>query len=199
MSIITDDFEDIFFGSCADALEILAKTPADKVVMITLKDDDPKALVKWQTIKTTAESSPTKAKNFIHEGMILNRAKKALFTSEDWLESKDIGSLASFSPINSRAEIHKWKQRGRIFSIKHESVEYYPAYALNPENGYRPYNEIVDIIDAFGGMGNSWKLAFWFDAKNSYLAGQAPKDLIAKKPKAVVDAAIIQGKRIQHG
>lgn len=155
MSIITDDFEDIFFGSCADALEKLAKTPADKVVIITLKDDDPKAFVKWKTIKTTPESPPTKAKNFIHEGMMLNRAKEALFTSEDWLESKDICSLARFSPINPRAEIHKWKKGGRIFSIKHENIEYYPAYALNPENGYRPYNEIVDIIDAFGDMGNS--------------------------------------------
>lgn len=52
----------IFFGNCADALKILAKTPADKVTIITLKDDDPKAFAKWQKIKTTAESSPYEGK-----------------------------------------------------------------------------------------------------------------------------------------
>lgn len=140
-----------------------------------------------------------KAKKFIHEGMMLNRAKDALLASDDWLESKDICSLTRSSPINPSAQMHKWKKGGRIFSIKHDNVEYYPAYALNPENGYRPYKEIVDIIEAFGEMGNSWKLAFWFDAKNSYLGGRAPKDMIAKNPKAVVNAAVTQAKGIQHG
>lgn len=199
MSVVIDAFEDVFFGSRADARAKLAKTPANKVVLITLKGDDPEAFAEWQAMKTTAKSSPAKAKNFVCEGMMLNRAKEALFASEDWLETKDICGLAGFSPVNPSAQIYKWKKAGKIFSIKHDNVEYYPAYALNPENGYRPYKEIVDVIDAFGGIDTCWKLAFWFDAKNSYLGGQSPKDMIAKNPKAVVDAAVTQAKGIQHG
>ena len=199
MSVITKSFGDIFFGSRADASKRLASTPASKVVVITIQDKDFKAYKNWIAFKSNIEISPAKAKNFVREGIMLNHAKKALFESEDWLESKDICKLAGFSPINPSAQIHKWKKTGKIFSIKHNNVEYYPAYALNPDNGYRPFKEISDVINVFGGIEMNWKLAFWFNAINSYLGGKAPKDVISKDPKAVVNAAIIQAEGIQHG
>lgn len=199
MSVVTEYFGDIFLGSRTDASKKLANTLASKVIVITIQENDSKAFANWRSIKSNIERSPAKAKNFVHEGMMLNRAKEALFESEDWLESKDICNLAGFSPINPSAQIHKWKKTGKIFSIKHNNVEYYPAYALNQENGYRPFKEISDVIEVFGGIDKNWKLAFWFDAKNSYLGGKAPKDVIAKNPKAVIDAAVIEEKGIQHG
>jgi len=126
-------------------------------------------------------------------------AKSAILNSGDLLPAGEIAKLAGYSANNPSAQPNKWKRDGAIFAIHHKGTDYFPIYALNPDENYRPYKAVADILRVFGDTKDSWGLAFWFAGFNSFLDDQRPQDLLAADPERVIAAAKDEIEGVQHG
>ncbi|MFT4100588.1 MAG: hypothetical protein QM674_06030 [Burkholderiaceae bacterium] len=133
------------------------------------------------------------------EAKMQAEAKANVLNSGRWLTGADIGRLAGFSATNLGAQPNKWKQKGQIFVITHQGQDYYPDYALDPDNGYRPRPAMKAILDVFDGTRSSWELAYWFHSINSGLDDKAPFEMLAEAPERVIQAAQHEIEPILHG
>ncbi len=88
---------------------------------------------------------------------------------------------------------------GQIFAIHHNGSDYYPLYALDPANGYRPLPVVADILRLFAGSKDSWQVALWFGSVNSYLSGKRPQDVLTEAPEPLLRAARAEAEGLQHG
>lgn len=110
-------------------------------------------------------------------------------SKKDWVTSNEIETLANFSNSNSSSQPNKWKQARKIFSFRHESVDYFPLYGLDPAHGFRPYAALESVIYALDSMKDGWCMAFWFASPNIFLRRKRPIDALADNPSSMILAA----------
>ncbi|UUZ46660.1 hypothetical protein LP420_22420 [Massilia sp. B-10] len=122
----------------------------------------------------------------------------AVIRGADWLTAAQVAAIAGLSQESSIAQVNKWKADGAIFTIRLGGVDYFPGYALDPRNEYRPYRALRKVIAHFQWAEEGWGLAFWFHSVNSFLGGKRPVDLLAKHPHEVVAAAEDAASREGH-
>lgn len=139
------------------------------------------------------------SKLLLKKAAMLARAKKTVLESSEWLTSTELAELANLSTRNPSAQPNKWKKAGKIFAIHHAGSDYYPGYALDPKNGYRPFQPLAKILDVFSSHKDSWGIAIWFTSQNSYLGAERPLDLLLTEPDQVLAAAIDEVQEIGHG
>ncbi|WP_249976766.1 hypothetical protein [Vreelandella olivaria] len=137
--------------------------------------------------------------NNLREAEMETRARRAVMESGDWLTVDEILQLPGVSSRSDSAQPAQWKQQGDIFTINDHGTDYYPAFGLEKDAGYRPYSVMSKIIDIFKDKKDGWGMAYWFQSVNSYLGGLKPQDLIATDPDLVIDAALDEGQEIMHG
>jgi hypothetical protein len=137
--------------------------------------------------------------NELKEATMLARARTAVIDSGDWMTAAEIATAAGFSSTNPSAQPNKWKRDGAMFAIRHNGVDYFPSYGLDPQTGYRPRKALAQVIRTFGETRDSWGLAYWFMSANSYLGGKAPRDLLALEPERVLAAAADECEGVLHG
>ncbi|TJZ77537.1 hypothetical protein [Chitiniphilus eburneus] len=147
-------------------------------------------------VELLVDPVPVPTRFLTHARMQLD-ARQAVFAEGDWLSAAEVGRLAGLS-ITSR-QPRKWKQAGRIFVIRREGRDYFPAYGLNAQNGYRPVSALSEILRTFEGHKTAWQIACWFSSVNSLLGGKRPKDLLAIEPTRVMVAAKDELVRAIHG
>lgn len=135
----------------------------------------------------------------LREAEMEAKVRRAVIESGDWLTVDEILQL---SGIHSRVDsVHpaQWKQQGDIFTVNDHGTDYYPAFGLEKDAGYRPYRVMSTIIDIFKDDKNGWGMAYWFQSINSYLGGNKPQALIGTNPDLVVDAALDEVRGSTHG
>ena len=76
---------------------------------------------------------------------------------------------------------------------------YFPLYALDPDENYRPYKALAEVLRIFGETKDSWGLAFWFSGLNGFLEEERPQNLLATHPEQVIAAAKDKVEGVQHG
>lgn len=137
--------------------------------------------------------------NELKEATMLVRARTAVIGSGDWMTAAEIASVAGFSASNPSTQPNKWKREGAVFAIRHNGVDYFPSYGLDPQAGYRPRKAMAQVIRTFGDSKDGWGLAYWFMSANSFLGGKTPRDLLASDPARVVAAAADECEGVLHG
>ena len=126
-------------------------------------------------------------------------AKSTILESGDFLPAAEIAALAGYSAKNPSAQPNKWKKDGAIFAIQHKGNDYFPMYALDAEENYRPYKALTEVLRIFGETKTGWGIAFWFAGLNSFLDDRRPQDLLGSEPELVIAAAKDEVEGIQHG
>jgi hypothetical protein len=134
----------------------------------------------------------------LKEAAMAARSRKAVLAGADWLTAAQVAELGGLSASNPSTQPNKWKRQRQIFAIHHNGVDYFPAYGLDPDAGYRPRKAMRDVLDVFGNAKDSWGLAYWFLGVNGFLAGRRPQDVLVKKPEQVVAAARDEIEDIAH-
>ena len=155
-----------------------------------------------QSLEAIVEALVPKAPptpNELKEATMLARARTAVIDSGDWMTAAQIAVAAGFSASNPSAQPNTWKRDGAIFAIRHNGIDYFPSYGLDPQAGYRPRKALADIIKLFGDAKDSWGLSYWFMSANSYLGGKTPRDLLAREPERVLAAAADECEGALHG
>jgi hypothetical protein len=130
---------------------------------------------------------------------LLGDAKTTILRSGNFLTAREIAEIVGYSAKNSSAQPNRWKRNQIIFAAQHKGVDYFPRYALDPVEKYRPYKAVAGILKIFGRTKSGWSAAFWFEGLNSYLGDQRPKDLLATQPDLLIAAAQDAADRVQHG
>jgi hypothetical protein len=137
--------------------------------------------------------------NELKEAAMLARARTAVLDSGDWMTAAEIASVAGFSPSNPSAQPNKWKREGSLFAIRHNGIDYFPSYGLDPQSGYRPRKAMARVLAVFGNSKDGWGLSYWFMSANSFLGGKRPRDLIGSEPERVIAAAADEREGVLHG
>lgn len=115
-------------------------------------------------------------------------AREALFREFGVLTSAEVADLAGSKASNKAALANRWKQEGKIFSVSHQGLDYFPGYQFD-EDG-KPLPVIAQVLATLGGQSKGWELALWFTAANGWLAeGRRPVDLLRSEPGEVALAA----------
>ncbi len=126
-------------------------------------------------------------------------ARRKVLVSGDWLTAAQVTELAGFSSSNLSAQPNKWKKEAQIFAIRHKGLDYFPAYGLDAEAGYRPLKALASILAVFGTAKDGWGLAYWFASASSFLGGKRPQDMLPKSVDRVLAAAADEMAEITHG
>lgn len=104
---------------------------------------------------------------------------------------QELARLAGRSANEMRDDLERWRAEGRIFSVQHEGVEYFPPFALDPCAGYTPYPAVAEVLRILHELEwkSSWGPASWFVGLNGDLDAQRPLDILADDPQWVIEAA----------
>ena len=135
----------------------------------------------------------------LREAKMLAAAKTEILQSNDWVTASEISDLAQFKSSNPSAQPNKWKLAGKMFALRHEGIDYFPMYGLDPALGYRPFAGLEPVVSTLAGKKDGWGMAFWFASPNSYLGGRRPKDLLQSDPGQVLAAARDSVAGVMHG
>ncbi len=210
----------VMVGTGPEVIKLLHRSTARRALVVTFANDDEMHLLELM-IRRVTEFYPQLMRQRQHEAIdkivsallpevaipdaalaqarMMVDAKSAILNSGDLLPAGEIAKLAGYSANNPSAQPNKWKRDGAIFAIHHKGTDYFPIYALNPDENYRPYKAVADILRVFGDTKDSWGLAFWFAGLNSFLDDQRPQDLLAADPERVIAAAKDEVEGVQHG
>jgi len=60
--------------------------------------------------------------------------------------AQELAGLAGRGVEEMRGDLARWKAEGCIFSVKHEGVEYFPPFALDPGAGFTPYPAVAVVL-----------------------------------------------------
>lgn len=170
-----------------DSAQIASAVQRITELVIALKLE-PEQEILQTLVKAIAPAAPPTHERLI-ELRMLAESRKAILESGSWLKAKEVADLAQLSPTNASSQPNRWKRERQIFAISHNGVDYFPLYALDPANGYRPREALSTLLDIFGGSRDAWQLASWFLAVNGRLGGRRPQDVLETDPKAVIEAA----------
>lgn len=132
------------------------------------------------------------------EARMLAEAKATVINSKNYMTAKEIAEIAGYSGSNPSSQPNRWKRDKMIFAFNHCGIDYFPAYALDAEHGWKPYPAMAEILAIFDGEKGGWGCAFWFEGVNGYLGGKAPKDVLATDPARVIKAAALEMEPIAH-
>ncbi len=210
-----------FAGGLKEVRDQLGKVKGDQVVAFVLdgaSESDARAIeqVISRIIRLTQNTLTTRSNEtlsslvetllpkdmpspaLLKEARMMLRAKEAVLSGADWLTAAQVASIAGLSEKNPSAQLHKWKRYGAIFAIRRNGLDYFPGYALDAANEYRPHRALKQVLAQFGDAKDGWGLAYWFQSVNSFLGGQRPMDMLAKKPDAVIAAAADEAMGIVH-
>lgn len=134
----------------------------------------------------------------LREAEMVALARVAVFEDADWLTAAQVAAIAGSSEENLSARLQEAAVDGAIFFIRQNGDDYFPGYALDPEQSYRPYRAIRTVIEHFKPAKDGWSSAFWFQSVNSFLGGKRPMDVLAESPSEVIAAAADESMGITH-
>lgn len=137
--------------------------------------------------------------HILTEARMNAQARTAVLESAEWLTAAQLSEIAGFNGQNASAQPNKWKREGRIFAIRQGGSDYYPAYALDADAGYRPVKGLASVLEVFGDNLDGWDIAIWFASVNGFLGGVTPMSLIASDPERVLAAARDEMQGLTHG
>lgn len=174
---LTEELTDAFF----EGIELMGQ--AFSAQLKRMPEDNIAGLV--SVLIPAKPARPT----LLREAKMLAKGKTRILQSGDWLTAQEVAEVAGFKTVNASAQPSKWKRSDRIFALRHEGIDYFPVYGLDPSTGYRPLKALGPIIQVLKSQKDDWGLAFWFGSSNSYLGGRLPKDVLQADPTSVLEAA----------
>jgi hypothetical protein len=114
------------------------------------------------------------------------RGVEQVLNGSAWLSSKAVGERADPEAKNKHALASRLLKQRRVFAIFRLGQLEFPSYLFD-EVG-QPYDAVREVLQVFDGL-TPFGIAGWFESPSSMLGGRRPRELIATKPDAVIEAA----------
>jgi hypothetical protein len=114
-------------------------------------------------------------------------AREELISEFGLLSSSDVAARAGSRAKNKAALANRWKQEGKIFSVTHQGLLFFPAFQFDDDG--QPREAVAGVLKALGARLSDWGLALWFTGRYGTLGDRRPVDLLAAEPGKVIAAA----------
>ena len=101
------------------------------------------------------------------------------------LTGAEVRAASGLHPRNRSEPASRWKREGKLFALRLQGIDLYPAFQF-ADGVPRPV--IKEILAAVPSDMTSWQMAMWFASGNGWLDGAEPQECLSD-PNAVVDAA----------
>lgn len=105
---------------------------------------------------------------------------KEVFQNGEWLSADEL-AFHQMNRLQAESQLHGWKQRGLVFSVRYEGREYYARYQFDA--AYQPLPVIKDILAAYGAYTDAWSVAAWFHFPNGWIANEEGDGVVPVPPK----------------
>lgn len=124
------------------------------------------------------------------------RAIERIMSGTAWLTAKEVGVRIAGDIKNPHSTPNRLLSANRIFAIERRGTREFPAYQFD-ELGM-PIPAVRQILEVFDGL-SALQIASWFESTSSMLGGKRPRELLAAKPDAVIQAAKAHMEGPVHG
>ncbi len=210
----------VMTGTGREVIQLLHRSPARRTVAVSLPDNEQGMAAEIVFHRVAAflpqlmdQSQQDNLKKIVSallpdvapseaamaQARILIDAKSTILKSGDFIPAGEVSKLAGYSRTNPSVQPNKWKRNRTIFAIEHKGDDFFPLYALDPDDNYRPRKGVAEILNIFGDSKDGWGVAFWFAGLNSFLDDERPEELLAVAPEQVLAAARDEMAGVQHG
>lgn len=89
---------------------------------------------------------------------------------------------------NRHALAARWRKEGRLFGVPYEGQIVYPAFQFDGDGKLRAI--VADVLEQLPvDRLSAWEVALWWTARNGWLHGRRPVDLLDEDDDALLDAA----------
>ena len=88
------------------------------------------------------------------------------------LTAAEVRAASDLRPRNRSEPASRWKREGRIFAVRCQGIDRYPAFQFQ-DGAPRP--SIKDILAALPKGTTAWQTALWFASGNGWLDGAEPQ------------------------
>lgn len=168
------------------AIESSLKETAERVLAILARSGSQESIIAMADRVAQAMIGTFHPDTYlVEERMDRLRSIRKMLREGDWLTAAEINAAQENPPAQKSLPASDWKRRGRIFSVNHEGIDYYPRYEFDA--AYRPLPIISEILKAFGAEADAWKIAAWFHFPNGYLTQDMPHGRSVIPPKDALD------------
>lgn len=168
------------------AIESSLKETAEKVLAILARSGSQESIIATADRVAQAMIGTFQPDTYlVEERMDRLRSIRKMLREGEWLTAAEINAAQENPPAQKSLPASDWKRRGRIFSVNHDGIDYYPRYEFDA--AYRPLPIISEVLKAFGAEADAWKIAAWFHFLNGYLTEDTPDGRSAIPPKDALD------------
>ena len=101
----------------------------------------------------------------------------------EFYTAEDIWEQIAKKPKNPKEPSSKWKREGRVFAIRHDGKDLFPAFQF--ADG-QPLPIIKEILEALPDYLSPWQTAFWFESGNGWLGGKTPQECLKTKARSLM-------------
>ncbi|WEX11685.1 hypothetical protein [Chelativorans sp. AA-79] len=74
-----------------------------------------------------------------------------------------------------RSTTSRWKDNGKIFSVRYNDTEYFPAFQFHDG---QPHGTVARVLKILSKRKSEWQIAFWFTSPNGWLDGKKPAECL---------------------
>ena len=123
----------------------------------------------------------------IDEALLMDNAKlrASYLKTTPTLAGAQVRLLSGLKPKNKSEPASRWKREGRIFAVRHASIDLFPEFQfLDGE----PRPVIKKILGVLPDHLTPWQIAFWFASGNGWLDSEVPQKGL-ETPELVIEAA----------
>ena len=142
-------------------------------------------------IKGTRRETPKKSpfKNTLSSLYLADpqHLRDRLLDSATWLSANEVSRRAGSTNMNTSALPNRWKKSNKVFAITKGNKDLFPAYIFGDDG--KPLPVVSTLLKCFHDKQSIFKTALWFASNNSWLGGNAPKDMLLSDASAVSNAA----------
>ncbi|MFU0505789.1 hypothetical protein [Pseudaminobacter sp. NGMCC 1.201702] len=103
------------------------------------------------------------------------RARARFLEAWPCLTSKQVSEAAGHGSKNQSMTTSRWKGSGKIFSIRYNGAEWFPAFQF--QDG-QPHPTVARVLQHLSERKSGWQMAFWFTSPNGWLNGRKPAECL---------------------
>ena len=168
------------------AVEATLRETAERVLAILARSESREAIIASADRVAQAMIGTFQPDTYlVEERMDRLRSIRKMLREGEWLTTAEINAAQENPPAQKSLPANDWKRRGRISSVNHDGIEYYPRYGFDA--AYRPLPIIGDLLKEFAAESDTWKIAAWFHFPNGHLTADTPGGRLAIAPKDALD------------
>lgn len=98
------------------------------------------------------------------------------------LTAAEVRAASDLRPKNKSEPASRWKREGRIFAVRRQGIDHFPAFQFRDG---MPLPAVKEILAALPPAMTPWQTALWFASENGWLDGSQPQQRLDDRDRVI--------------